>query len=293
MDPITRLPLLKADAISALLPVARRIGREIVVMTETGSTNDEATQLGRAGAADGLVLFAERQTAGRGRLGRKWESAAHQGLWFSLLLRPAFALADWSRLTTWAAVGIARGIEEALPGCRAAIKWPNDIYLGGKKAVGILCESVAGPCGYAVVGIGVNINHTRSDFPEELHTKATSLRETSGAPLERHTVAAALLRQLDALYPALENDFASVVAEAEARSFLVGRRITVHGPQETYEATAEGLEPDGSLRVWCAEGVTRLVCGGEVSVSACACLGATSPARVRRGNRAGIPSRAD
>ncbi|MEI6562616.1 MAG: biotin--[acetyl-CoA-carboxylase] ligase [Verrucomicrobiota bacterium] len=260
---------LNAEAIQALLPASRRIGREIVVLEETGSTNDVAAQLGRAGVADGLVIFAERQTAGRGRLGRKWESAAQKGLWFSLLLRPAFALADWSRLTTWAAVGIARGLEEALPGCCAAVKWPNDIYLGGKKAVGILCESVAGPGGYAVVGIGVNVNQTREDFPEELLAKATSLREAAGegsAPLDRHAVAAALLRALDALYPALETDFASVVAEAEARSFLVGRRITVHAPQETYEATAEGLEADGSLRVRCEEGTTRIVSGGEVSV---------------------------
>jgi len=262
---------LNADAISALLPVERKIGREILAIAETGSTNDVASQLGRAGAAEGVVIFAERQTAGRGRLGRKWESAAHKGLWFSLLLRPAFALADWSRLTTWAAVGIARGIEEALPGCRAAVKWPNDIYLAGKKAVGILCESVAGPNGYAVVGIGVNVNHTSEDFPEELQTKATSLRETAGADVEaldRHAVAAALLRQLDGLYPALENDFASVIAEAQSRSFLVGRRVTVHGLQETYEATAEGLEADGSLRVRCDDGGTRLVSGGEVSVSA-------------------------
>ena len=147
----------------------------------------------------------------------------------------------------------------------------QDIYLAGKKAVGILCESVAGPGGYAVVGIGVNVNQTRADFPEELRTKATSLREAAGegtAPLDRHAVAAALLRALDALYPALEHDFASVVDEAQARSCLVGRRITVHGPQETYEATAEGLEADGSLRVRCAAGDTRIVSGGEVSVSA-------------------------
>jgi len=226
--------------------------------------------LGRAGVAEGLVVFAERQTAGRGRLGRKWESVSHKGLWFSLLLRPTFALADWSRLTTWAAVGIARGLEEALPGCRASIKWPNDIYLGGKKAVGILSESAAGPKGYAVVGIGVNVNHTRADFPEELLARATSLREAAAldaAPLERHAVAAALLHQLDALYPALEQQFASIVAEAQARSFLLGRRITVHGSQDSYEATAEALEPDGSLRVRCDDGWMRNVSGGEVSVT--------------------------
>jgi len=263
-------PPLNANAISALLAAARRIGREILVLEETGSTNDVASQLGRDGVAEGAVVFAEHQTAGRGRLGRKWESVSHKGLWFSLLLRPTFALADWSRLTTWAAVGIARGMEEVLPGCHALVKWPNDIYLDGKKAVGVLSESVVGPNGYAVVGIGVNVNHTREDFPEELLSRATSLWETGGpdtTPLDRHVVAAALLRQLDALYPALDCNFASIVAEAQSRSLLMGRRITVHGPRETYEALAEALEPDGSLRVRCDDGETRTVSGGEVSIS--------------------------
>jgi len=261
---------LHADALSALLPVHRRVGREILVLEETSSTNDVAAQAGRAGAAEGLVIFAERQTAGRGRLGRVWESAAHQGLWFSLLLRPAWSQAQWSRLTTWAAVGVARGLEAALPGCHAAIKWPNDIYLSGKKAVGILCESVAGSGGYAVVGIGVNVNQTCGDFPPELRAKATSLRVAAGpdaAPLERLAVAAALLGQLDALYPALEHDFAAVVAEAQARSVLMGRRITLHGSLTTEQAEAVALEPDGSLRVRCDDGSTRIVSGGEVSIS--------------------------
>lgn len=270
MDADSHTPL-NADAIGALLPPARRIGRPLLVLGETTSTNDEAARLGREGAPEGAVIFAERQTSGRGRLSRRWESPPRRGLWFSLLLRPAFAQAGWTRLTTWAAVGIARGLEEALPGCHAAVKWPNDIYLGGKKAVGILCESAMGPGGYAVVGIGVNVNQARADFPEELRERATSLREAAGpdaAPLDRHAAAAALLRQLDALYPALERDFAAVVAEAQARSLLIGRSLTVHAPSETYAATAEALEPDGSLRVRCAaDGTIRRVSGGEVSIS--------------------------
>lgn len=227
--------------------------------------------MGRAGAPEGLVIFAERQTSGRGRLGRVWESAAHKGLWFSLLLRPTLSVAAWSRITTWAAVGIARGLEEALPGCCASIKWPNDVYLAGKKAVGVLCESVAGPGGYVVVGIGVNVLHSRADFPPELASRATSLQEAAGsnAPaLDRQAVAAALLRQLDALYPALETDFPALVAEAESRSLLIGRPVTVHvAGLPPYPALGEGLEPDGSLRVLTNEGLTRIVSGGEVSVT--------------------------
>lgn len=260
---------LDAERIRALLPAHRRIGREVLVLEETSSTNDLAAQLGRSGAADGLTVFAERQSAGRGRLGRKWESAAQKGLWFSLLLRPTWELAGWSRLTTWAAVGIARGLESALPGCRAGIKWPNDIYLAGKKAVGILSESAPGPEGYAVVGIGVNVNHTQDDFPAELQGSATSLRLSAACeslPFDRNTVAAALLRELDVLYPSLENHFSCLVAEAEARSILMGGRITVHAPRETYQAVAEALEPDGSLRVRMDGGEKRTISGGEVSV---------------------------
>lgn len=240
----------------------------MLVLGEVSSTNDAAAQAGKAGAASGLAVFAERQTAGRGRLGRVWESAAGAGLWFSLLLRPEWSQALWPRLTTWAAVGVARGLERALPGCRAGIKWPNDVYLAGKKAAGILCESVAGPRGYAVAGIGVNVNQT--EFPAELREKAISLRMAAGPdhpPLDRHAAAAAILNELDALYPALEDGFREIVAEAEARSVLIGRRITLHGPLALEEALAEGLEPDGSLRVRGSDGVKRIVSGGEVSVS--------------------------
>ena len=122
----------------------------------------------------------------------------------------------------------------------------------------------------AVVGIGVNVNQTRVDFPPELQARATSLREAAGpnaAPLDRHAVAAALLRQLDALYPMLVSSFDFIVAEAQVRSLLMGRSITVQGPRETYQATAEGLESDGSLRVRLEDGSARIVSGGEVSIS--------------------------
>jgi len=226
----------------------------MVVLEETSSTNDVAAQWGREGRAEGAVVFAERQTAGRGRMGRRWESAG--GLCFSVLLRPA--LADWTRLTTWAGVAVARGIEAARPGCRAGLKWPNDIWLNGKKVAGILCESEPGANGWVVVGIGVNIN----GVPEEFRDSATSLRKASYTLLDRQAVAAALLRELDASYGTA---FPEIVAEAEARSVLKGRSVTIHAPTETYEAVAEGLEPDGSLRVR-HEGRVQVISSGEVSV---------------------------
>ncbi len=266
-----------------------RIAREIVVFEQTASTNDVAARLARAGAAEGVAIFAEQQTAGRGRLGRRWDSAARKGLWFSLLLRPRLAISGWTRLTTWAALGVARGLEEALPGCRAAIKWPNDVYLRGRKVAGILIESVAGrpggpdQGGFAIVGIGVNVNQTAADFSGELAGRATSLRMVAGEealPLDRQEVAATLLKRLDALYGQLdqlnragedESDrFASWVAEAESRSLLLGKWVEIAAPgapEGSLRGMAEGLEPDGSLRLRDGEGRVFVVSGGEVTVS--------------------------
>ena len=256
-----------ADDLTAMLSGVR-LAREILVFHETGSTNDVAMRLGRNGALEGLVVFAEHQTAGRGRLGRKWQSASHKGLWFSLLLRPSMPYADWARLTTWAAVGIARALERVLRGHKAAIKWPNDVYLGGRKAVGILLESAStGPSGFAVAGIGVNVNHTREDFPEEIAHRATSLREIAGEPLDRQSVAAAILRELDALYWHIDTGFHAIVAEAEHRSCILGHWIEVNGIHGAISGQAEALEPDGSLRIRCSDGRSLVVSGGEVTVT--------------------------
>ena len=261
---------LDAEVLSALLPACCPVGRELLVFEEIGSTNDETARQARTGAASGLTIFAEQQTAGRGRFARRWESAAHKGLWFSMLLRPEIPLANWPRLATWAAVGIARGLEEALPDCRAAIKWPNDVYLHGKKVAGILIETVVGQDSYAVVGIGVNVNHVRDDFPEELADKATSLREASGmkaAALDRNAVAAALLRNLGALYSPLTGEFSGVVREAESRSLLLGQWIEIQGAAEAVQGIVEGLDPDGSLRLRDVDGRVQSISGGEVTVS--------------------------
>jgi BirA family biotin operon repressor/biotin-[acetyl-CoA-carboxylase] ligase len=256
-----------ADDLTAMLD-GTRIGREILVFHETSSTNDVAARLGRSGSAEGVVVFAERQTAGRGRLGRKWESASHKGLWFSILLRPGIPYSEWARLTTWAAVAIARALERVLPGCHAAVKWPNDIHLNGKKAVGILFENVAaGSSSFAVAGIGVNVNHTQEDFPEEFAWRATSLREVAGHSLDRQQVTVALLQELDRLYDAAQNDFAVILAEAEARSCVLGHWIEVQGVTGKISGQAEALDPDGSLRIRLADGRTMAVSGGEVTVA--------------------------
>ena len=155
------------------------------------------------GAPEGFVVFAERQTAGRGRYGRRWESAPYQGLWFSILLRPPVTLNESPRLTSLlAGVAAATIIEET--GCAASIKAPNDIYVAGRKIAGVLVEGRTASDGsyVAVAGLGVNVNQTLEDFPEELRATAGSLRMATGRQIQRSPLATALLRKLETDYHA-------------------------------------------------------------------------------------------
>ena len=208
MSRVEKLDRLIAAQLQAALPSAV-IGRQIVVLEQTGSTNDAILQVASSqGAAvssppslvnEGLVLFAEHQTAGRGQRGNRWESAVGKGLWFSVLLRPQIQINESWRLTVWAIEAISDVIraEFALD---STIKMPNDVQLLGRKVAGVLVEMRAQQKAphLAVVGIGVNAN--QSNFPNELQDRATSLAMTLGRRVNRHEVAVALLRHLDRTY---------------------------------------------------------------------------------------------
>lgn len=174
------------------------IGNEIVVVEETASTNDLVWEAAERGAAAGFVAFAERQTKGRGQYGRRWESAPYQGLWFSVLLRPAMTLRESPRLTALLAEVVSATIAEET-GCTPTIKPPNDIYIAGRKVAGVLVEGrTAGDGSYvAVAGIGINVNQIVEDFPEELRASAGSLLIAAGRKIGRGKLAIALLHSLD------------------------------------------------------------------------------------------------
>lgn len=259
--------LIAADLYSRLGNCA--LVREIIVFEETDSTNDQAANLGRNGAASGLAIFAEKQNAGRGRFGRRWDSASHLGLWFSLLLRPTFPQAQWPRLTTWTAVAIASAIERAT-GVSASIKWPNDIFVDGRKIAGILIETGQDRAqqNFAVLGIGLNANHAREDFPENLAAIATSLRVATGRTIDRAAMAAAILRELDARYADLDRRFDQLVAEASRRSVLLGRWVQVRAADTIIEGVAESLDANGQLLLRQSDGNLATLSAGEVSFSA-------------------------
>lgn len=243
------------------------LARDLVVFEETGSTNELVLQRGRQGAEAGLVIFAEKQSAGRGRFGRRWESASHRGLWFSILLRPALPLGRWGRLTTWAAVSVAAAIER-IADRRATIKWPNDVFLDGKKSAGILIESGTDVAGqpFAVLGIGVNANHEATDFPSELTDRAISLRIATGRPCDRSALAVQILTQLAQRFDRVADDFASLVSEATARSLLLGRWVQLRSGNTMHEGLAESLDENGQLLVRAGDGSAESFNAGEVTV---------------------------
>lgn len=242
--------------------------RDILVFAETDSTNQRAIELGAGGSAGGIAVFAERQTAGRGRFGRHWESAAHLGLWFSILLRPELPIESWSRLTTWAAVVVADAIEAAT-GLSVAVKWPNDLEINGRKLAGILIEMQTDRAGqhFAVAGIGVNVNHAAEDFPEELQARATSLRLASRRSIDRAELAAAILRTMnDRAAEIHDATFPKLLAEATRRSSLLGKQVALQTAAERIEGYAEGLAPDGRLLIRLPNGALEVFGSGEATI---------------------------
>ena len=197
--------MLVADRLSAqklraeLGPCA--IGREILVLKQTTSTNDVVLQMANAGAPEGTVVFAEHQSAGRGQRGNTWESAAGKGLCFSVLLRPKTAISDPVQLAQRTAQIVAATIQSEIH-LSATVKPPNDIYIENRKVAGVLVEMRAQPKAphLAVLGIGVNVNQMPHDFSEELRGRATSLASACRGPIDRPSFAIALLRNLDFHY---------------------------------------------------------------------------------------------
>ena len=177
------------------------IGRDVIVLEQTGSTNDVIAQMSSGDWPEGLCVFAEHQTTARGQRGNKWESAAGKGIWFSILLRPTIDLKESARLTTWVAGTIAETLQRQyqLP---AIVRPPNDVYINERKIAGVLVEMRAQPGAphIAIIGIGLNVHHAPSDFPDEIRERATSIAMVHRGRMDRNVLAMTLLRNLDRTY---------------------------------------------------------------------------------------------
>lgn len=245
----------------------------ILYAWEMPSTNAVLKEAARQGMPHGSVAVCHHQTAGKGRIGRSWETPPGEALTFSLLLRPKLQPEEAQLCTLAAALAVARTIRGLCPGLAPRIKWPNDVVLGQGKCCGILSEMGMGAGGvdYVVTGVGLNVNQTA--FPEELANKAVSLlgemhKEAAEAqPLDRTTLLCRFLREMEDIMDAVEADgFAAIRADYEAASATIGQPVQVIAPAEQYTGVAQGVDDSGALLVRRQDGCLETVLCGDVSV---------------------------
>lgn len=235
----------------------------MIALEETDSTNSAIRRLALGGADDGAVIWAARQTAGRGRLGRSFASPKG-GLYFSMLLRQSDDPARDLQLTPAAAVAAARALE-IVCSLSCSVKWPNDLVCGGKKLCGILCESfAAGGERFVVLGIGMNVN--TEEFPPELREIAVSVRQLTGRETPLPALAKILARELDAAVAASRAGDRSLLAAYRRRCVSTGREVLLLRDGESRPAFALGVNEDYSLRVRLPDGGIEDVRFGEVSL---------------------------
>jgi BirA family biotin operon repressor/biotin-[acetyl-CoA-carboxylase] ligase len=235
---------------------------QVTVLDEIGSTSDWLKQ-NATSAPIGSVVFAESQTAGRGRRENRWIAPRGKDLMFSVLLKPEASLEKWPRITTLASLGICKAIEAELP-LTPRIKWPNDIYLDSLKTSGLLAETVSGRDGMVLVlGIGLNVNTL--DFPPEL--SATSLLQKLASPvlreIDRNALARQLLGCLHAEFQRLEDGFSEAIAEVRERSWLIHRQIRAQTPQGEIFGRVLDLDEEGHLLLETADGAVQTLASAD------------------------------
>ena len=245
------------DRLRKILPADSLVGCAIQVFAETGSTNDLARRAGEAGAAEGLVFFAESQRAGRGRRGRIWSSPPGSGILLSVLLRPPAPRQQWSRLTLLATRAIIESLSET--GVPTNWKWPNDVVVGSGKLAGIRVEATSE---FAVLGLGLNVRQRAADFPEEVRGRALSVEMITGSGINRESLAGAILARMDSLYRTAwdEATFASTLHYCSERAALQ--------PPRAIRLFAGGSWLSGTLLGYTSEGHLRLEHDGHEQVVA-------------------------
>lgn len=222
-----------------------------------GSTNDEARQLAQAGAPHGTIILAERQTAGRGRRGAAWFSPPGESLAFSIIVRPPEPKALWPRLALATGLAVAEAIEDL--GVTAGIKWPNDVWIGGRKVAGILIEAGSD---FAIAGIGINVSSR--DFPAEIAAIATSIGIAAGRPIGRPEALAAVVRHFAIRSSQIGASFPDLIGRIQERCILTGKRVSLLTAGGGAEGIVEGISGQGELVVRTGQGVERFLQADEV-----------------------------
>jgi BirA family transcriptional regulator, biotin operon repressor / biotin---[acetyl-CoA-carboxylase] ligase len=235
---------------------------EVLHFESLPSTNTELSRRASEGAAEGLAIVADEQTAGRGRLQRAWSSPKGAGLYFSVLLRPTIPQNCWPLITLMAALAVGDALREAA-GVPTDIKWPNDLLSGERKICGILAESIDTPLGRAVI-LGIGINLTENAYPPELANVATSVSEAMGRAPDREQILRALLEALSRWYSRLDEPGQIIDAWSNRSSYAIGKLVQVSNGDDVWQGTTYGIESDGALRLRTSSGEIKLVRAGDV-----------------------------
>lgn len=244
----------------------RILGKEIRHLDSVTSTNGVVKSLAEAGAEEGTIVVAEVQTGGKGRLGRGWFSP-RGGVWLSVLLRPAIEPIDGPKLTMVAGLGCLAALAQT--GVPAAMEWPNDLMIRGRKVGGILLEVTTEPglIEYAVVGIGINLNVDEAVFPADLRGKATSVKAELGRPVDRPAFARNLLEELERWYLALKEDRTDEMVSAWRDALgTIGKRVEVATLHERFTGDAIDIDARGSLVIRLSPRETRTLQAGDVTI---------------------------
>ena len=246
----------------------KNFGKKIVFLHEAISTNDFAKKLANYGADEGTVIFAEEQSAGKGRLGRTWISP-RGGLYFSIILKPKIKVSDAVKLVFVASLAVAETIRD-LYGLNTETKWPNDVLVDGKKVCGILAEtsSIGERLKFVVLGVGVNANfNVKEAFPKELQESATSLQDMLGRKVEIEKLFKKLLERLEKLYTLfLKNGFTQILEKwKKFASFLVCQ-VEVLSDSQKWSGTALDVEEDGSLSLKLENGTVKRFLSGDITL---------------------------
>lgn len=241
------------------------IGRDLpdpfrlLVKDSVDSTNDELRRLAVKGMPEGLIVITDHQTNGRGRRGASWFSPPGESLAFSVLLRPTAPKALWPRLALITGLAVAEALEDYIP--LVGIKWPNDVWAGGKKIAGILVEAGGD---FVVIGIGLNVN--TQEFPEEVASIATSVALERGEPVSRAEILASVIRRLAARHHQIGADFPDAIRAIRLRCVLEGRHISLHTASGPMAGLAEGISPQGELLLRDSSGLHPLLQADEVRI---------------------------
>jgi BirA family biotin operon repressor/biotin-[acetyl-CoA-carboxylase] ligase len=258
---------LSVEAIRRRL-TAGTVGRHLYVFAEVESTNATLRRLAREGAVEGTVVLADSQTAGRGRMGRPWFSPPGVNLYASVLFRPTFAAREAGRFGLIAGLAVSDAIREL--GLYPAIKWPNDVLVGGRKVAGSLaeCALASGRVDFLLLGVGVNLNVSDEDLAAGLGPAAagaTSLAAATGRQVDRNAFAASYLSHVDAWARRWAQQGVDAVLQAwHQRDILTDRHVEVRGAQGSFAGRVQGLDAEGLLVVVDETGQRRTVTSEEI-----------------------------